>query len=267
MAVVKGSAAMIAVLGLCAAANAGAVRAGFEDSSFAANDDGSLAIADFGLGGLNFYGTTYTGGWLNNNGNITFDAPLSTFTPFSLLTTTRAMLAPFFGDVDTRAGNLTKYGFETGANTPDGGDAFGFTWREVGYFSHHTDKLNTFQLIIYDVQANGDFCFEFNYDQIEWETGDASAGSGGLGGFSARAGWSDGVSNSFEISGSAVNGAFLDSNAVTGLKYRTLNSGGVAGRFTFCVENGSVVPGTIPLPSAAGMGLAGLGLVGLRRRR
>ncbi len=253
-----------ALAGFAASANAGAVRSGFDASTLPANDDGSTGFVGFGLGTLNFYGSSYTGGYVNNNGNVTFTGAMSTFTPFPILTTGVPLLAPFFADVDTRgAGSgVTQYGAGMVGASP----AWGVSWRDVGYYAFGTDKLNTFQLVIYDVQANGDFCFEFNYDKIEWETGSASGGTGGLGGSSARAGWSNGVSDAFEIAGSAVNGAFLDSNLVTGLIYRQLNSG-VDGRFTFCVRNGTVVNPTIPLPTAGAMGLAGLAGMGVIRRR
>jgi hypothetical protein len=70
----------------------------------------------------------------------------------------------------------------------------GVNWIGFGYFPQAVDKLNSFQLIITDRSDIGvsDFDFEFNYHQIQWETGDASGGSDGLGGSSARAGWSNG---------------------------------------------------------------------------
>ncbi|MBE3068153.1 MAG: hypothetical protein IMZ73_12135, partial [Chloroflexi bacterium] len=65
---------------------------------------------------------------------------------------------------------------------------------------------------------------------------------GGLGGFSARAGYSDGLSNFFELPGSAVNGGLLDSNASTGLINNSLNSSQL-GRYIFQVRNGVYPPG------------------------
>ena len=77
------------------------------------------------------------------------------------------------------------------------------------------------------------------YDRIEWETGDASSGIGGLGGASARAGYSNGTGlpgTFFEVTGSAVNGALLDDHPTTGL---AVNSNvGVPGRFLFQVRSG-----------------------------
>ena len=78
---------------------------------------------------------------------------------------------------------------------------------------------------------------------IDWETGEASGGIGGLGGYSARAGYSNGTGNPgtfYELNGSAVNGAFLDSNPDTGLIHQMLN-GTTPGGYRLLVRNGEVV--------------------------
>lgn len=57
---------------------------------------------------------------------------------------------------------------------------------------------------------------KFNYGSIVWETGDASGGSNGLGGESARVGFANGdgtTANSFELPGSGVDGSLLDSSS------------------------------------------------------
>ena len=87
----------------------------------------------------------------------------------------------------------------------------------------------------------GDFDFEFNYDQILWEAGTASGSdANGLGGNSARVGYTNGSTASLELAGSAVNGAFLDGGpAGTALIHNSLNSS-VDGRYVFQVRNGIV---------------------------
>ncbi len=75
------------------------------------NDDGSegaINITDvFGEQGLNFFGTHYDAIYINNNGNITFGGPLSSFTPSQIAGNNLKIIAPFWADVDItgRRGN------------------------------------------------------------------------------------------------------------------------------------------------------------------
>jgi len=142
------------------------------------NDDGSSPLIALGFT-FNLYGTNYTSCYINNNGNITFSAPLATFTPSAFPSTTfGAIVAPFFADVDTRplGSGLVYYKLEPNRLT--------VVWDSTGYFGNHTDKLNTFQLIISNgldpvVGIGNNVCF--SYGDMEWTTGDASGGSGGFG--------------------------------------------------------------------------------------
>jgi len=244
--------------------------AGFDDNSLGANDDGSTGFVDFGLGTLNFYGISHTGAFLNNNGNMTFDAPLGTFTPSAITGGSLEMIAPFFADVDTRGSGsaLMTYGNGTWA----GRSAFAQNWRGVGYFGSHVDKLNTFQTILverFDTGV-GNFDIYFNYDQIQWETGDASGGSNGFGGTSAHAGWTNGAGAYFEFAGSGVNGALLDSGAALTSLVQNSNVG-VDGRYLFQVRGGNVIVPPIGVPdTAATLGLLSAAVAGMtlfRRRR
>lgn len=263
-----------------AVADAQAVRrgggaAGFTATGLAANDDGSTGLVNIGFG-INFFGTTASQLYVNNNGNVTLTSPLATFTPFNLTGNSGIpIIAAYFADVDTRgAGSaITRYG----TGTVDGRAAFGVNWDGVGYYEGHDDKLNIFQLILIDRTDTGagNFDVEFNYDRILWETGDVSGGSNGFGGTSAAVGYSggSGAAGTFaQLPGSLVNGALLDGGpAATSLVRSNLNSN-VLGRYTLNVRGGSIVtpPPTNVVPEPATVALVGVGvltLAGVARRR
>lgn len=212
------------------------------ENTLTANDDSSTSQVHLPFG-VNFYGTSYESLWVNNNGNVTFDQPLSTYTPFGIAGTSAQIIAPFFADVDTRGTGSQPVTYGWGETTYEGHRAFCVSWVNVGYYAGHADKLNSFQLLLVnreDSSSPGDFDIVFNYDKVQWETGDASGGVSGLGGISAAAGFSNGTGRegtSYELSGSLTNGAFLDSSP-TGLAVTSTDST-VPGRHVFRVRGGS----------------------------
>ncbi len=253
------------------AANAVAIvaDANFNANTLAPNDDSSTGLVNIGFT-VDFFGNTHNQLYVNNNGNVTFDQQLGTFTPFDLTSTATEIIAPFFADVDTSAaGQPVRYG----TSTFNGHNAFGVNWIDVDYFpssATHTNR-NSFQLILVERSdiAAGDFDIIFNYDQIQWEAGTASGSdANGLGGNSARAGYSNGTGNAgtfFELAGSAINGAFLDGGP-NALISNSLNSN-INGRYIFEARNGGIVVPPMPEPAILALFAVGLASIGYRRKK
>jgi hypothetical protein len=188
------------------------------------NDDGSSARLDITAafpGGLRFFGGTYSSFFVNTNGNITFNGALPTYTASPFPIASQPMIAPFWADVDIRRRGggffaVCQDGEDGGGDGTRGcgGMAEGenmvwwhiqpgrivITWDRVGYYQCKQDRRNSFQLILEQNDGmcggggvgGGNFDVEFRYNRCEWETGDASGGSGGFGGTQAQAGFDAG---------------------------------------------------------------------------
>ena len=238
------SSGWIAAVGLCmtlAASNAQAIplltfdsldNGGFGDLAMLPNDDGSSSLLNLPFD-INFFGNVYHNFWVNNNGNITFEGPVSAYTPNPFPVSSNPMIAPFWGDVDTRCGSCGS----VFVGAPNSSTVM-VTWNNVGYYPADSSLTNNFQLILHD-QGSGNFDIDFRYDRLEWTTGDASGGIGGLGGIPAQAGFDAGnFVDFFTLPGSRT-GAVLD------LQNTTNVAGGENGFWSFAIRSG-LVPGSTP---------------------
>ncbi len=163
------------------------------------------------------------------------------------------MIAPYWGDVDIR--NTGGYcmgsaGLTCSVCTPcqnpsqngvwwyfEPGRAV-FTWDRVGYFDCNNDHRMSFQLVLTAASGGcagaGDFDVEFRYHQCDWETGDASGGSGGFGGTQAQAGFDAGNDHDFvEIMGSRMAG--IANHLCTG------SNVGMPGVWRFQIRSGAIM--------------------------
>jgi MYXO-CTERM domain-containing protein len=235
--------------------------AGYGTLCLGQNDDGSsnsIDISPYFADGLNFFGTTQRTLFVNTNGNITFAGGLPTFTPDPFPVASRPMIAPFWADVDTRHEESDPFGLGGCSGPGDGEAVMGpacdnpsqdgiwwhfspgravFTWDRVGYYQCHEDRRMTFQLIL--TQATGcvgpgDFDVEFRYTQCDWETGDASGGSGGFGGTPAQAGFDAGNERDFIM---------IEGSRVAGIARHLCDSSnvGINGTWRFSVRAGVVL--------------------------
>ena len=96
---------------------------------------------------------------VNNNGDLTFNAAYSTYTPLPFPIQGNPMIAPFFADVDTRGTGKVWYRSTTNSALlakavndipsiiagPNFTPLWLFiaTWDHVGYFNNHADKVST----------------------------------------------------------------------------------------------------------------------------
>ncbi len=172
--------------------------ADFGTGVLTANDDNSSAAISLDPAfpsGLNFYGGPYHTMYVNNNGNVTFNGILGTYTPsaFPLPAPTGGtmpapMIAAYWSDIDTRASttanhNRVYWDLRPGQVT--------VTWYDVGYFASKYNHRMSFQMIIRNGSGcgEGDFDVEFRYNVCGFTTGDVSGGTDGHGGTCAQVGF------------------------------------------------------------------------------
>ncbi|HET6992733.1 MAG TPA: gliding motility-associated C-terminal domain-containing protein, partial [Bacteroidia bacterium] len=178
-----------------------------------------------------FYGQTMTSCFINNNGNISFGASYGTFTANSFPDPNFVMIAPFWGDVDTR--NLSS-GLVYYKITPT---YMVVHWKLVDYYdsdlsenSTHQSLYNDFQLIltngtdpILPSGNNVSFC----YGDMQWTTGDASNGTNGFGGAPATVGVNRGNGvdyiqiGRFDQPGTTYDGPFGNPDGISWLDNQT----------------------------------------------
>lgn len=208
---------------------------GYGQLAMGRNDDGSSSRLNLPFT-ANFFGTSYSTFFVNNNGNLTFNGPLGEFTPDPFPVANRPMIAPYWGDVDTSCAACGEV--YVAAPNPD---TVVVTWDGVGYFPSNATLTNTFQAVLRDRSDTGagNFDIEFRYADLNWTTGDASGGSGGLGGIPAQAGFDAGDDiNFFTLPGSRTAG-ILDLENTSNL------SPAQPGMWSFAIRSGEP-PGSSP---------------------
>ena len=178
--------------------------AGYGSACVPACDDCSSPQDSVGLDltpafpmGLHFYSGTYMTGWVNNNGNVSFQSPVGAFTPNAFPGAPQPMIAPFWADVDTRTMPSSCATSATCTNPTTNGvwwslapGKFIVTWDHVGVFACEDTLAMSFQMILSASQcgatsadggaAGANFDIEFRYHDCGWEAGSASGGVNGF---------------------------------------------------------------------------------------
>ena len=218
--------------------------AGFGEGVLEYNDDGSSAEIDISAAfpsGLEYFGQRFSTMYVNNNGNVTFGGATGTYTPQRFPVSGNRMIAPFWGDVDTRNGGRPQ---RNGVYWDIQPGQVVVTWHNVGYFSQQNDHENTFQLVILSnelLDQDHLWRVQFRYARCEWTTGSASGGQGGFGGTPAQAGFDAGDGQRFEI--------LPGSGAREVLNLCSTSNVGVPGIWEFDIHRGT--PQVVADPNAA----------------
>ena len=176
--------------------------AGFGENTLFRNDDDSSALINLSSifpGGIQIGSQTFYDFYVNNNGNISFGQSYSIYTPFNIVTTSALLVAPFFADVDTRAGIAAQSlgGTSTGSNSiywdiDEVNNKITVTWDDVSFYDNHLRPTNAFQLVLAN-RGLGELGIDFRYEDVNWLVGDAS------GDVYARAGYFIGNDISYEL--------------------------------------------------------------------
>jgi len=206
------------------------------------NDDGYMAL-DLGFN-VTFFGQTYSSLFINNNGSVSFGDGVAEYRPNGVTGADAPIISPFFGDVDTRNPDSGVVHYNLAQNQ------LVVTWDNVGYYSAHGDKTNSFQLVLRGdgyVPVAGEGLIGFFYGNMGWDTTDTSK--------FAAVGFGNGTGDGQTIDGSLVPGV----NNIVQNKY-----------IWFDAKLDTVPPAAVPEPSALALtmiGLLGAGLSARRKRK
>lgn len=190
-------------------------------------DDGSVRVditPVFGPSGINYFGTSYTSLYINTNGLITFQGPVTAYTPTSLSSLPYPAIAAFWSDV-----NITN-GTANGSNNiywdldPTTGRVT-ITWLDVRAYSGPGSARNTFQVVLQHTH-DGNFEIDLIYQKIQWTNGYTGT---------AQVGLTDGGANDYIVPGSG------NAAALTGYPNAGLDSGEPAGVWSTRFLNGNPV--------------------------
>jgi hypothetical protein len=207
------------------------------------NDDGFSGPINLGFT-LSFFGNNYSQFFVNNNGNISFNAGISAFTPTGPQGAPQPIISPFFADVDTRNASSGVVHLRT-----DISNEVIVTWDNVGFYNLHGSPTDTFQLVLRGpgfTIPTGEGAIGFFWDAMGWEQGDVS-------GVPAAVGFGDGLSNGEILQGSTLPGI-----------HNVVNNERIWFDANLAPVNSVLEPASLAL---LGTALAGFGVIRRRRKK
>ncbi|XP_053307520.1 alpha-tectorin-like [Spea bombifrons] len=198
-----------------------------------------------------YFGVNHRYLYVNNNGGISFNEPVTQYTPDAFPIPGISIIAPYWADVDNELGGMVYYSERVDDFTLDRITddmkryfpdlhfkavwSFIVTWDEVAFYGSESDKVNTFQAVL--TTDNHRSIVIFNYGDLQWTTGTASGGDPktGLGGTTAQAGFNtDG--HHFSIPSSRTDHV---------LNIKSSSNVGTPGRWIFQVDDFKVPGGCV----------------------
>lgn len=259
--ILPGAVALVLLTAPLEALQASPINGTYTANTLPASDDGFAGPVALGFS-FTLFGNSYSSVYVNSNGNVSLLAPQGSLPASGLATAGgNPLIAPFLADIYTLGFGSGLVTYEARASGIGGRPTFGVEWPGVNYFADDTgDKRNTFELLIVgrDDLGAGSADIYFNYGSIQWESGDLSGGTDGLGGTCAEAGIADGNGMTLLLPGSGTCAALID-GGTNALASNTNN--GLAGQFLFALRTAT----DVPEPASAVMLAAGL--LGLAARR
>ncbi|XP_077312595.1 uncharacterized protein LOC143933542 isoform X10 [Lithobates pipiens] len=151
------------------------------DTSSPKSDDGGSLINS--SRDIPLFGRLYSSLYVNNNGLLSFQSPISEYTPQALpVTSENPFLAIFWSDVDNRLEGDVYYRQSTDPSLLSRATSdvrtyfynveftaqwvFIATWHQVPYLGSKTSRVNTFQAVL-STDGNQTFLL-YNYKDIQW---------------------------------------------------------------------------------------------------